>query len=309
MGDYRTGHNGAMRRRLVSLLLTICLALPAAPAQAWNAAGHRLAALIAWQQLSPPTRALITEALARHPEHQRWHARAKGDPAGIFAEASTWPDDIRSDPRFHDETREPPTPALPGLADTARHKRWHYVDLDASGKLAQGELDRQIERLAGLLRSTEKKAEITHALPWLAHLVADLHQPLHVGLAGDDGGNTVEIENPFNSRQPFTKLHTYWDDLPGAPWLRGRRLEERAARLIERHQPPPQGDVRRWRDESHRLLPKVYPTDSGSLLPIVSEDFHRQARDLADRRIAEAGYRLGRLLEDSLASRVSHETK
>ena len=62
------------------------------------------------------------------------------------------------------------------------------------------------------------------ALPWLLHLVADIHQPLHVGLDGDEGGNKVEIENPFNKRLPFTNVHTYWDDLPGPPWLRGKRL-------------------------------------------------------------------------------------
>jgi hypothetical protein len=290
-------------------LFALFFFLPAAPSHAWNAAGHRLVAVIAWQQLAPDSREAITAALARHPDHSRWAERARSnDGIDIIAEAATWPDDIRNDPRFHDEEREAPTPPLPGLPDTARHKRWHYVDLDAGGQVREGEADRQIERLAQMLRSARKNAEISNSLPWLLHLVADIHQPLHVGRHGDEGGNQVEIENPFNKRLPFTNLHTYWDDLPGPPWLRGQRLAKNAARLIEDYPAPAQGDVRLWRDESHRLLDQVYPTASGSLLPIVDEDFRRRSRDLANRRIVAAGYRLGRLLESIFGQRVSRET-
>ncbi|MBP5985946.1 MAG: S1/P1 nuclease [Azonexus sp.] len=294
-----------MRRFLFALLFF----LPAAPSHAWNAAGHRLVAVIAWQQLSPASREAIATTLAGHPDHARWAERARSEDAvDIFAEAATWPDDIRNDPRFHDEEREPPTPALPGLTDTARHKRWHYVDLDTSGQVRDGELERQINRLTQMLRSAPKKDQNAETLPWLLHLVADIHQPLHVGRHGDEGGNQVEIENPFNKRLPFTNLHTFWDDLPGPPWLRGQRLEKNAARLIDTYPAPAQGNVRLWRDESHRLLDQAYPTATGSLLPIVDEDFLHRSREIANRRIVDAGYRLGRLLESLFGPRVSRET-
>ena len=298
-------------RQILSALLFFSLALPA---HAWNAAGHRLVAVIAWQQLTPPTREAISAVLARHPDHDRWVEKARSrDAIDLFAEASTWPDDIRSDPRFHDEDREPPTLALPGLPDTARHKRWHYVDLDAAGKVRDGEIDRQIERLSHVLQANGRAAgnndQISYALPWLLHLVADIHQPLHVGQHGDEGGNKVEIENPFNKRLPFSSLHLYWDDLPGPPWLRGERLEKNAARLLDNYPKPVQGNVALWRQESHQLLAVAYPKASGSLLPIISEDFQRDARDIANRRIVEAGYRLGRLLESIFSQRVSRETQ
>ena len=294
-----------MRQILLALLF---FAVPS-PASAWNAAGHRLSAVIAWQQLSPTAQSAIGDALSAHPDYERWveKSRSRRD-VDVFAEAATWPDDIRNDPRFYDEDREAATPALPGLSDTARHKRWHYVDLDTSGKVKAGELDRQIERLSRILRSTGKKAEISNALPWLAHLVADIHQPLHVGRHGDEGGNQIEIENPFNKRLPFSSLHVYWDDLPGPPWLRGKRLEQNATHLVDRHPAPIQGSVALWRDESHRLLAEAYPTSSGSVLPIISEDFRQRSRDIAERRIVEAGYRLGRLLDDIFTLRVSRET-
>lgn len=295
--------------RLVFRLLIASLIFLPLPVLAWNAAGHRLVATIAWQQMSRPAQAFVTDALTAHPNYERWHNKAKGDPAAIFAEAATWPDDIRDDARFYDDTRETPTPRFPGMPDTARHKPWHYADLDARGQVVHGELDRQIERLDSLLRSTGKKAEITYALPWLAHLVADVHQPLHVGRAGDEGGNAVEIENPFNPRLPFTKLHTFWDDLPGPPWLRGKRLEERTNRLIEHNPAPDQGNVRQWRDESHQLLAEAYPGGNGTLLPTVTDEFLQRSRAIADRRIAEAGFRLGRLVNEIVAARVPRETK
>ncbi|WP_265945438.1 S1/P1 nuclease [Dechloromonas sp. A34] len=290
-------------------LIAFCFCSFPILAHAWNAAGHRLVAVIAWQQLSPAGQKFFAEVLGRHPDHERWVKKGhSAEAADIFAEAATWPDDIRHDPRFYDPGREPPTPSLPGLADTARHKRWHYMDLDRNGKVQAGELDGRIEELSRLLVTARQNDQLTSALPWLLHLVADIHQPLHVGRHGDEGGNDFEIENPFNKRLPFSSLHTYWDDLPGPPWLRGKRLEKNAQRLMADFPAPQQGDVVLWRDESHRLLARAYPKTEGSLLPMISEEFHQQSRAIANRRLVEAGYRLGRLLETIYQTRVSRET-
>ncbi len=293
-------------RRFLCLLSFALLPLSA---QAWNAAGHRLVACIAWQQMSPASQQFVNDALSRHPDYPEWQLKAKeAEGCALLAEASTWPDEIRNDPRFYNEGREASTPALPGLSDTARHRHWHYVDLDPDGRAVQGEADRQIERLAQLLRSTGKNNDISMALPWLTHLVADIHQPLHVGRPGDDGGNAVEIENPYNKRLPFSSLHLYWDDRPGPPWLRGPRLDKRVNQLLADYPPPMQGKVTQWRDESHRLLDLAYPKNEGSLLIVIDADFHRQAGEIANRRIVDAGYRLGRLLEAIIRHRVPRET-
>lgn len=289
-------------------LLILVFLLISPLAEAWNGAGHRLSALIAWQQMSEKTQGAVSEALARHPDHSRWAEKAgTSEAAAIFAEASTWPDAIRNDPRFYDEGRQSATPAIPGLPDNARHKPWHYVDLDKNGQRTEGEIDHQIDRLTQLLRSTAKAEQISHALPWLMHLVGDIHQPLHVGHHDDEGGTKTEIENPLNRRQPFSTLHAYWDELPGPSSLRGKRLEKFAGRLLETYPAPSQGNTLLWRDESHRLLGSAYPPN-GSLLPAITESFDEQSRHIANRRITEAGYRLGRLLERIFAARVSRET-
>jgi len=293
-----------MRRFLIILYLT-CAALPA---QAWNAAGHRLSALIAWQQLSPASREQIGELLARHPDYGHWQEKADSDAVRLlFAEAATWADTIRRDPRYYDEDRDAPTPPIPGLSDQARHRHWHYVDFANDGARRAGEIDRRIEQLSQLLCSRRATEETTWALPWLLHLVGDIHQPMHVGRDDDDGGNGVEIENPAR-RQPFTNLHQYWDELPGPASLRGKRLESRAAELLARHPAPRQASVLAWRDESHRLLDSAYPPATGSLLPLVTEEFARQATSLAEQRVVAAGYRLGRLLESIFSRDVSRET-
>src|SRR5689334_15095762 len=103
------------------LLLLLAIALPPSLAQAWNAAGHRLIAVIAAQQLTPAGRAFVADTLGQHPDVARWRQKAEAgtgtdDEAALLAEAATWPDDIRNDPRFYDERREAPTPLLPGLS-------------------------------------------------------------------------------------------------------------------------------------------------------------------------------------------------
>lgn len=297
-----------MKRRLAFAVLTLFTS----SAFAWNAAGHRLVAAIAWRQMSAAAQQAVAGLLHQHPDYPKWVAKTGDAPEyAAFLEASTWPDDIRGDPRFYDERTDVPTPPRPGLADTARHKAWHYVDLKADGSTRAGELDRQLERLIRSLRAAATPTpDKVLALPWLIHLVGDIHQPLHVGSRDDEGGNRFEIENPYNVRLPFTNLHTWWDDLPGPPWLRGARLEKAAEALLAAHpRPLRQGSVTAWRDESWKMgRDLAYPRAVGSLLPTITADFRAQSRAIAEQRVTTAGYRLGRLLED-IFGRVSRETE
>lgn len=304
--DYRTVDNARMNRCTLALL--ICLLTPTA--HAWNAAGHRLVTLIAWEQLSSTTKSQIMQSLSTHPDYPRWQEKAKSDlPQAILAEASTWPDAIRQDPRYYDESHEEPSAAIPGLPDNARHKQWHYVEIDAQGKVIAGEIDRQIDRISHLLRSTRQNEQISYHIPWLLHLVADIHQPLHVGNGLDEGGNLFEMENPLKPRRPFINLHTFWDELPGPYSLRGKRLENQAQALVDRNKPATQGKISDWRRESRALHRDAYPDKQGSLLPMADEAFQLRAQRIAEQRLVDAGFRLGRLLEQIFTARVSRETQ
>lgn len=294
---------------LPPLVLAFACMLQSAPAAAWNSAGHRLTAIIAWEQLTPPVRDRVSALLAAHPDHSRWIARG-GDPAlTAFVEASTWPDDIRRDPRFHD-TGDPPTPLESGFPDMERHGAWHYVDQTVDGRRLGGELDHQLERLARLLADPRSPiSDRSYALPWLVHLVADAHQPLHAGVRDDEGGNRTEIHDPAHPRLATMSLHAWWDDLPGPPWLRGKRLAAAAARLSALYQVPDGLDSSAdWLRESREIaMRQAYP--DGDVSPgRIDPDFRERARRIAGERVVAAGSRLARLL-DGLLGNVSRETE
>jgi hypothetical protein len=286
------------------------------PASAWNAAGHRLSALIAWQQLDDEIRNQISQLLALHPDHQRWMVRASGSAPELaaFLEASTWPDDIKRDHRFYDAGKDQPTAISPGFPDMARHRDWHFVNrpLGHPPKRpdAEGTLEQQLDRLASVVGNRQaSEQQRAYALPWLIHLVADAHQPLHTASRydekghGDNGGNGLTINHPFHPRLSSMSLHSYWDDLPGPPWLRGRYLERSVADLLADHPPPPHaGGSKRWINESWKIAKlTAYPPGDESV-PTLTVDFHEAALATARQRIAVAGYRLAALLKRLLGN-------
>jgi hypothetical protein len=281
----------ARRGRAFFVLFIVCCFLLPAASHAWNAAGHRQIAALAWEEMRPATRRQAAALLRQHPDYPRWRERQReSDPDyGVFLEASIWADEIRGDRRFYDKG-EKPTPLLPGFPDMLRHSGWHYRDQGG------GEIDARLARLAHDLAFGARAAKI-YALPWLLHLAGDIHQPLHTGGRNDRGGNQFYIQAlaaKFSKRQ---SLHRYWDDLPGPSGQRGAALARRLVFL--RRLPPPSsaeavGDIRRWFDESRALLDReVYPARQDAL---VDASFQRRAQHHADLRLRAAGRRLGRWL-------------
>ncbi len=277
-----------------------------------------MSAQIAWQQLDQGTRKKVVDLLAHHPDYEHWMVRAKDNAsaAAAFLEASTWPDDIKSDRRFYDAGEGEPTGPLVGFPDTQRHRDWHYINRPLANSLKTsgvfGELDKRLDLLSKVLGNKRaSKQQQAYALPWLIHLTADAHQPLHVVSRydatgrSDEGGNRLFIEHPFHPRLSSMSLHAYWDDLAGPPWLRGERLEQATASIIASHpQPPAPGGVQRWLQESWEIArDSAYPI-SDDPVPTLSAEFHMRAQMIALQRIADAGYRLAELLK-----RVLNEKK
>lgn len=301
--------------RLCALVL---LLLPLS-ASAWNAAGHRLVAAIAWDQLSPGCRADVASILQAHPDFPRWIRSAARAGAGepdraAFIESSTWPDDIRKDQRFYDADREPPTETVHGFPDMARHRDWHYVNrpLDAHAPVspsstrspAYGQLDSRLKVLAAQLGASSKsRAAKAYALPWLIHLVGDAHQPLHASAPANMNGlpeGQKVIAPDYRSHPRETSLHAFWDDLPGPPWLRGARLDAAYADLLTQHARPARSTTDDWLEESWQLArDQGYPDQVGPQGEL-SPGFIDQSRQLAHRRIVEAGYRLADLLSERI---------
>lgn len=279
---------------------------------AWNAAGHRISAMIAWQCMDFATRNGVALVLRQHPDFERWQAHGNGSDPDLtaFVEASTWPDDIRHDQRFYTTGVDEPTPTVAGFPDMERRLAWHYVDrpltLVENRHPSPGRLDQELEKLAATIADRDANSgERAYALPWLIHLVGDAHQPLHVGSRygadgqGDGGGNRLLVNSPFPSRYASLSLHRYWDDLPGPPWLRGSRLESAAKALMARYPPPvPRGTPPQWLDESWQLAGQHgYPPGMDET-PTIDFDYYEITLAIANRRVAEAGYRLAKLLQE-----------
>lgn len=147
---------------------------------AFGATGHRAIGLIAERYLTPKTAAAIKSILGKE----------------TLAEVSTWADEIRSD-------------------STWKHaSTWHWVTIEdgdtyaTSKKNARGDVIETIRRMTTTLRSERAtQKERVEALKWLAHLIGDIHQPLHVGRGADRGGNSIRCEWHGDS----TNIHSVWD--------------------------------------------------------------------------------------------------
>jgi hypothetical protein len=273
--------------------------------------------------MNPQAREEAARLLRSHPDYSRWLKRAGGrvgeeDAARrVFIEAATWPDDIRNDKRFYSAGRADPTPTLPGFPDMERRGNWHYINIPLNAgsrnKPLSGRLDRQLPALMKTLGESGPEQERAYALPWLIHLLGDAHQPLHTGVlvdaAGkwDKSGNTRKVRNPFNRRQPVSTLHKFWDDLPGPSRLRAGRLDA-TARALEatRAGVVCSLESQLWIEESWRLArekayPAAYPgkPSRSEALPEITRTFYEASRKIAEQRIAQAGFRLACVLNQS----------
>src|SRR5439155_18980218 len=187
-------------------------------AYAWNGTGHKAIALMAYERLTAAARQRVDQVLAKHPDYPNWIAEVPAADRGraAFLAAATWPDAIRRDPRFHNDHRRP-TPPIPGLPPgaQARHADWHFINMPFSPDGTRTipapapNIVTKLEECKTIGRMSAEQQVYT--LPWLLHLVGDIHQPLHVLQRftldfprGDRGGNAVRLRGTSN-------LHSYWD--------------------------------------------------------------------------------------------------
>lgn len=276
------------------------------PAQAWNATGHRVVAAIAYDHLTPGARARIDALLHKHPDLKNLA------PRDAFLAASVWPDVIKGDNRFYDDTRAntQPTPLLPGFPSMARHTNWHYVDIPFSpdgAPLQQPKSANALEQLERLLKTLgPKDAEATYDIPWLIHIEGDVHQPLHCTSRflksqpdGDQGGNLVFVT-------PGRNLHALWDEIMGSdtsPAYVNSLATGIAADFVRHSGPQPRlsKDPKKWIEEGFALAESdVYtfgPETGTREQPVaLPSSYQSNARKVARVRIAVAGFRLAAAL-------------
>ena len=295
-----------------SLAATLLLS---ARALAWDSAGHMLVDQIAWTQAKPEVRARVDE-LAAKLENTYNNSQPYN-----FVTTGTWMDDLRSKKGYE-------------------WSKWHYVNLDwtADGvAFALPEPPHVVwaigESLKTLKAADPTPEKMAEALAMVMHFVGDVHQPMHATDRGDRGGNGVLIMSvPFSDLWPGTKanLHAFWDkafrfdnadgkiaEIWQCPQMPDRPksategvIAEQAAKIIAKYPAASltaeiaQMDPVEWTRESHKLgCLSGYPagfTPSDNHVVELTGDFAAKSRAIAERQIALAGYRLAKLLNESL---------
>ncbi len=257
-----------------SLLL---IAATARPASAWGPLGHRASAKLAEHHLTPEARAAIRELL---------------EEGETLAEASTWPDEHRRD--------------LP------KSGHWHYVDVPLdqdryddrfTGDVPEkGYIVPKIREFRAVLKDRSRPIEERRfALRFLAHLIEDLHMPLHVGENHDKGGNATQVRF-FDEG---TNLHRLWDSdmlAHATPdetkWVQLLLLMD----TPETRKRTMSGTVEDWATESLHAAKRAYidPTTremirSGTKL---GEAYQARHLPVARRRLYQSGIRLAMVLNE-----------
>jgi hypothetical protein len=298
-------------------LLVILALLPAlaAPAWAWNFPAHWIAAAIAYQRLTPAVRAKVDDLLRQHPDYAKMNFQdAPTDPESraraAFIHAASWPDEIRDDARLYDDTQADavPTPTLPGFPGMQRHTNWHYARMPFStddtrlGTMPTPNAVTEIRRMLDEVSPTADAMTVAYDLPWLIHLIPDIHNPVHASARftkdlpmGDSGGALVFV--------PGKNLHGYWDDAAVSNVNTYAAILKYAKDFMAQQPPPVSSTLnpKTWLDESFKLAKSdVYtfgPDNGTKEKPIMLPPGYAQnAQNVARQRLIKSGYLLGTAL-------------
>lgn len=240
-------------------------------AHAFGRTGHQQICQAAYQLLSADTRQRVDTLLALKSGQS-------------YADGCVWPDEIRSQPMYR---------------YTAPH---HFVNVARAAKQVKhrdcanvGCLLSALEHHGALLQQLAVSEQKRQSLLFFSHFIGDLHQPLHVSYADDQGGNKTAV---YFLKQP-SNLHGVWDRSLLAEFgyeqndqLLSQKLQQLAPSQRQQWQ---QGNIFSWANESLQQTRKIYQ----SYRPGMLLDEKVVARDgpIAELRLQQAAVRLARLLE------------
>lgn len=304
----------------------VLIALQAVPAFAWSEGGHAIISLIAFDLLTPDEQKKLVAIMERHPRYAEDFAPPDKLPNETEAlrwrigRIGYWPDVARKQPVYHRSTWHyelgpslvigsvPATPDRPG--PTPDGATLETQELYASQAV---ELCRRV--MGDENASMEDRAV---AMCWVAHLVADMHQPCHAGSLymegvfeqsdGDRGANRILTKQRQN-------MHALWDQLLGQDWTlngtRKRIVEIRSDSALvsiaaDSARMPSGLDPQTWLSESRiDAIAYVYRPEVLESLAKVSrgliekpevvdlpEMYLKDAGAVAQRRAMQAAYRL-----------------
>jgi hypothetical protein len=176
----------------------LSLALLASNCEGWGLDGHREAARIAANRVSRKTARFVRDHI--HDRAKRY--RMTHIEYALVSNAG-WAD-------FHAMHENPATAALHFSHTPYRDCQPYKFSRDC-GEDGSGECIVKAIADFAQIASDYSKSEIerANAIRFLVHLLADIHNPMHVGFAEDLGGNRIELFLPDGTE---SVLHLVWDD-------------------------------------------------------------------------------------------------
>ncbi|XP_015887062.1 endonuclease 4 isoform X2 [Ziziphus jujuba] len=266
---------------------------------AWGKEGHYAICKIAEGYLTEDALAAVKRLL---PDS------AEGDLAAVCS----WPDEIRFHLRWSGPLHYVDTPDFKcnykycNCHDTAGRK-----DRCVTGAIYNYTMQLTTSYHDSVL---ESKYNLTEALMFLSHFIGDVHQPLHVGFLGDEGGNTITVR--WYHRK--TNLHHVWDTMIIDSALKTFYNSDLATMIlaIQRNITDDwSNDVLSWEtcSSNHTVCPDPYASESISLAckfayknatpgSTLSDDYFLSRLPVVEKRLAQSGVRLAATLNRVFAS-------
>lgn len=254
--------------RLSTTLLALLISLSSF---GWGLTGHRIVGHIAMDHLDKKVAKHITNVLG-------------GEDLAMVA---NWMDFIKSDRAY----------------DTLN--AWHYCtvpsleDVDGHVHPDQGDVWMAIEKFLKEIETQQYSVDEAFALKALAHLIGDVHQPLHCGNGTDKGGNDLKVT--FFWEQ--SNLHRVWDSgmidywkmsyTEYAGWIMSTRTKQEVQRWKG-------ATVKDWVRESVEVRDQCYQTGN---VERMGYRYIYDHSDLLHLRLAQAGVRLADALNRAYAAR------
>jgi hypothetical protein len=314
-------------------LIVLPVLASASTVSAWDDAGHKISAYIAWQKMTPEAREKAIKILLAAPEDSDLSVFYTQDSRStaarqreLFMIAATWADIVR-DRKFKERFEK-------------YHKsNWHYTDFfwrqQANGKpeiigdVADG--GKALEKLYDfekvLRDSSESNEEKAIALAWVLHLGGDIHQPLHTSARvtefepkGDQGGNLFLLNPKDTPRDKSENLHWFWDSIVGRniprkddacdsdylPAIAESFMKKYPQTKFQSRVAPV--NFEDWKKESFALNPTDVFSPDLIRFEKPSEKYKRKAFRIAEQQLALAGYRLAETLNQILGGAASNST-
>ena len=250
-------------------ILTFAFLITALSLMSWGVIGHRSIGKIAENHLTPKAKTAVYAILGSE----------------SMALVSTYADEIRSDSKFN------------------YTGSWHYVNPPQGLNYAQfvdflktdtaANVYNALLKMEGQLKDPKSSKENKlFALKMIIHFVGDLHQPMHVSRAEDQGGNKIKLK--FQRKD--TNLHSLWDS--GLIEYNGFSFTEMANDLdqvsdsdIKKWQ---NDDLTKWLFESYQISAQIY-AEIGNEADL-DYTYYPKHSEIYKNRIQKAGIRLAGLL-------------